>query len=151
MHWVTKPLTVLVLAVGSLACQIKEVGSACPEMEVPVTAKTSFEADAERARGPESVEFNVRFGCDLDPVCIVTLGDDEAYCSQECFGQAQCPDGFDCLPVMQKGPFEGRQFCVWKECSTHADCGDPWLLECVVVKELSLGIDNEVKVCRFRN
>ena len=138
-------------------------------------------AAAERAQGSEVVEQHTRnfANCFVEPVCVITLGNKSPYCSQSCFepdscpdgspcekgfclsssGESQkvacvndCPQGFSCRTVMNVEPFKDRTFCVWKECEKDSDCGDPWVRQCTVIDELSLGDDTpDTKVCRFRD
>jgi hypothetical protein len=135
----------LVLALLT-ACETDDVGSACPEMRTPFEPGATLEGDVARAQSPEVVEFDVNFTC-YDPVCVITLGH-APYCSRQCTRDSQCPAGFGCQVVMNVGPFEGESFCVWKECGAVSDCGDPWVMGCEPVPELSL--EQETRFCGFR-
>lgn len=136
----------IALAAMLVACVADDVGTVCDGMEVPFESGATFEGDVTRAQGVEIIEFNVEFPCE-DPVCVATLARG-AYCSRECSNDSHCPDGFSCVAVMNIGPFEGRTFCVWKECNAPSDCGDPWVMGCEVVPQLSL--QNETRLCGFR-
>ncbi|MEZ4271247.1 MAG: hypothetical protein R3C68_07390 [Myxococcota bacterium] len=136
-------LTVLVLCVNSACSQFGGVGSPCPELEVPPKAVVD---DLNSSQGNDVVEFDTRFPCE-DVVCVATVGTD-GYCSHECLQDKHCPSGFVCSVVTSLGPFSQRRFCVWSDCETDDDCGDPWRVRCAVVPELSLSED--IKRCSLR-
>ena len=134
------------LALMAAGCQTHDVGTTCEGMEIPFEPGSTLEGDVTRAQAPEVIEFDVEFPCE-DPVCVITLGHG-AYCSRECSDDAHCPAGFTCSTVMGVGPFEGYRFCVWRQCTQDSDCGDPWLVGCEIVPELSL--ETPTRLCAFR-
>jgi hypothetical protein len=137
--------SVAALLACAIGCETHDLGSPCPAMAIPFQPAEELDGGVQWAKGPEVVEFDVEFPCE-DPVCVITLGH-TPYCSRECATDANCPNGFQCRTVMDLGPFQGMRFCVWKTCAAPSDCGDPWVLGCERVPELSL--QQETKVCRY--
>jgi hypothetical protein len=121
------PWVVLVLG-GVLACQKDDIGIPCVGMNLPNAGGSTSEGDVIRAEGPEIVEYNVNFPCD-GVVCVATIGSG-GYCSKECTEDRECPQAFVCRTVQDYGPLADRKYCVWRQCKTDADCGDPWTMTC---------------------
>lgn len=139
----------IALLIGALTpgCEQEDVGSACPDMDVPNQGEATLDGDVRRAEGSEVVEYNTAFPCD-DIVCVATLGRG-SYCTRECAGDEYCPQGFECRVVMTYGPFAGRRYCTWARCDSDGDCGNPWLNACTAVPEL--GLTEPVKLCESRD
>lgn len=136
------PLIVL-LVLGSIACNDTDIGQDCPELE----DIAGPDASDGRAETREIVAVDPRFPCD-DLICIAT-GGVAGYCSIKCRDDVSCPSAFECRVVQPIGEFANDQFCAWKECGSDDDCGDPDTYCC--------GEDNgsdparSVRLCGFRD
>lgn len=105
------------IAMGSLlaGCNNDDVGTCCTaidgaeDVEIPQPIVSEDGVQSAIRRDPN-------FACDF-LTCVAYQGS-EAYCTRDCIDDGDCPDGFECRPVLQSDPGPGSQiqiddkFCV---------------------------------------
>ena len=80
------------------SCSDTDVGQCCrpidgaDDVQIPTPIQTDNGLQNAIRRDP-------KFACDF-LTCVAYEGS-EAYCTRDCIDDGDCPDGFDCLPVLQ--------------------------------------------------
>ena len=109
-------VSALMVLTGALAaCNDDDVGTCCSaidgvenvEIPQPIVSEDGVQS---------AIRRDPNFACDF-LTCVAYRGS-EAYCTRDCVDDNDCPDGFECLPVLQSDPGPGSQiqiddkFCV---------------------------------------
>jgi len=139
-YWIYAGLGV---AVAGSGCETTDVGKACTGMKVPYPGGATSSGDVINAFGSQIVEYNASLPCESG-ICVATIGNG-GYCSRMCSHDSDCPQAMQCAEVMTQGPFANNTYCIWRQCQTDADCGDPWTIGCKPIVPYS-----SFMLCTFR-
>jgi Cys-rich repeat protein len=115
------PFHILLVAasVALSACNKSDLGTPCP----PPAGDTST-ASSQPASGDE-VDTPATFRKDstCESFLCVSSQTRSNYCSQECFSNSNCPDGFVCETLQPVGEYKDTKFCLLgKVCNSDNDC-----------------------------
>lgn len=125
----------LLLASAMTACVEEDTGHCCT---VPPNADAGIIPIPDRPDGAvpkDIVRVNPRFNCE-ELTCASVQGS-EPYCTRECTEDKPCPDGFECVQILQSDPGPGSSIrfgdrhCARKDCSKDGVCPSDFTCETV--------------------
>jgi hypothetical protein len=101
-HWRTLGFLVVVVWSVAVGCEKSDVGTCCqvlpgrPMELIPVPMQT------DKGEWIDDISLDPAFDCE-NLTCVSYQGSN-AYCTQKCEFKENCPDEFDCVPVIASDP-----------------------------------------------
>jgi hypothetical protein len=114
-----RTLFLAVSVIALAACEKDDIGRACPDRDPAPSGASNDVNDDNEIDVPATVRRDSQ--CETF-VCLSTQTRSD-YCSRECRGNSNCPDGFVCQNLQPVGPLKDIKYCVLgKTCRNNNDC-----------------------------
>lgn len=104
------------LSVSFLACKPDDTGDCCTVLSPGQEGRIPTATVSSDGTPQNDIALDPAFDC--DSLTCVSYQAGKAYCTKPCLEAAECPEGFECIPVLQADPGpdapiqKGDRFCV---------------------------------------